>query len=223
MQVQQFFKLLHHPQKITAEDVAALHALVEQHPYFQAAYMLLAKAVYDADQPSSGYAVQKAAVYATDRHRLKAFLEKISPFSEPTLEVTSTNPIPKQEQELSQREVAPPYFLNSYIHSIQQKYHQKITKKESLAQLDSMKIFLQKNVQFKPKPLKDIPHDAIQADLTHKSTMFHHDLATESLARVLQQQGKWQRALDIYEKLKLKFPKKKAYFTTLIEQLKRQS
>ena len=43
---------------------------------------------------------------------------------------------------------------------------------------------------------------------------------TETLAKIYTEQEFYQRAIDIYEKLILLYPKKSAYFATLIEQIK---
>lgn len=46
------------------------------------------------------------------------------------------------------------------------------------------------------------------------------DLVTENLAQIMVRQGKTEKAIDIYEKLVLKYPQKSAYFATCIENLK---
>jgi tetratricopeptide (TPR) repeat protein len=218
MQVGQLFRLFHNPHKITLEEVDALQNLLQRYPYFQAVYALLAKAAYNQNPSSAGQAVQIAAVYATDRTYLKALLEGTPPFADPKAILTTL--VPKEENEAPKTEEYD--SGNSYINTIRRKSQREITKQKSLAQLDSIQAFLQKDVAFKPKSLQEMPHEGAQVDLTQKSTTFHDGLATENLAQVLWQQGKLQRALTIYEKLVLKFPEKKAYFVTLIEALKRQ-
>ncbi|UXP31804.1 hypothetical protein N6H18_15765 [Reichenbachiella agarivorans] len=69
------------------------------------------------------------------------------------------------------------------------------------------------------KDQKNIP--AIVQDLSETSTMFPDNLVTENLATILTDQGKIERAIEIYEKLILKNPKKKAYFASQIEKLKK--
>jgi tetratricopeptide (TPR) repeat protein len=210
MQAEQLLRLFHDPHKITLEDVQALQDLLQRYPYFQAAYALLAKAACDRDQPSADQAVQIAAVYATDRNHLKALLENTAPFS---------TPAPEEKASPKAGEYA---LMHDYINTIQKKAQHKITKQKSLAQLDSIQAFLQKYVDFKPQSLQAVPHEDFQVDLTQQSTAFHDDLATETLAQILWQQGKLQRALAIYEKLVLKFPEKRTYFVSLVEQIKRQ-
>jgi len=220
MQVQQLLRLLHNPQKITSEEVTSLYDLLKLYPYFQTVYMLLAKAAWDSDRASSGPTVQKAAVYATDRNHLKALLQDMPPFAAHIPETIPIIPTPNKQKTILRAEAH--NFLDGYINTLQKKAQRKITNQNSLAQLDDIQAFLKKNVSFKPKSIQDIPNEDLQADLTHRSTTFHDELATESLARVLQQQGKWQRALAIYEKLMLKLPEKRTYFVPIIEELKRQ-
>ncbi|MEL6607239.1 MAG: hypothetical protein AAFP88_03250 [Bacteroidota bacterium] len=177
---------------------------------------MIAKAVYDKDQPSVSQEVQTAAIYATDRAYLKALLEDAPPFSMPAQEPES---IPT-----ASAEPAPPAaaydFINGYINTISQRSERKITKKESLDQLNIIQAFIQKDARFKPQSTQKMPMELSQADLTQESTTFHDDLATESLAQVLLQQGKVERALAVYHQLMLKFPEKRTYFAALLKELK---
>jgi tetratricopeptide (TPR) repeat protein len=223
MQAEHLSKILRDPHNIMPEDVAALHDLLRMYPYFQAAHALLAKAAYAQDQPRASQAVQRAAVYATDRNYLKALLENTPPFAVPAPDAMSVAPVPHFKEAKVGPEAREHGYVNSYINAIQQKAQRKATNHKSLAQLDSIQAFLQKNVDFRAKSLQRIPSEVLQVDLAQKSTVLHDDLATENLARVLQQQGKMKQALAIYEKLVLKFPEKRTYFTSLIKKIKHQS
>ena len=97
MQAEQLLRFLQDPHKTTPEDVVALHNLLKLYPYFQAAYALIAKEAYDRDQHSACQEIQTAAVYATDRHHLKALLEDTPPFSAPTPEVAPAISASKEE------------------------------------------------------------------------------------------------------------------------------
>ena len=59
-----------------------------------------------------------------------------------------------------------------------------------------------------------------QSDLSERSTSLSDDMVSENLATILRKQGKKEKAIDIYKKLIWKFPQKRAYFATLIEELK---
>ena len=220
MKVEQLLNLLHHPHKTTPEDVYNLQNLLQQYPYFQVGYALLAKAAYEQDRATAAQVIQKAAIYATNRPHLKALLEDAPPFSAPATVPNKAVAHPHLEEEGAQAD--DDHFINGYINNIRQKAKRPITKKTSLAQLQIIQDFIQKDVHFKPQPQQEMPDEALQLDLTQKSAAFHDNMATENLAQVLVQQGKLQRALEIYDQLILKFPEKRTYFASLIQELKNQ-
>lgn len=216
MKTYQLLKLLHHPHKITSEDIPDLQELVQQYPYFQVAYALLAKATHEQNHVTTKQAIQHAAIHATNRNYLKALLDGIPPFDIPVV-VPEETQAPEEEARVDNYD-----FINGYISAIHQKDERPITKTKNLAQLHIIQDFIQKDVQFKPQSLPAMPDEDFHRDLTQESTAFHDDLVTENLAQMLVKQGKLERASAIYAQLLLKFPEKKAYFARLIEELKSQ-
>ena len=79
--------------------------------------------------------------------------------------------------------------------------------------------FINKEPSITAKPLKSSEN---QPDLSEASTSFNEDLISENLAQILISQGKKNKAIDIYKKLIWKFPQKKAYFASRIEELQKQ-
>lgn len=78
--------------------------------------------------------------------------------------------------------------------------------------------FISKEPSITAKPLKSSDN---QPDLSESSTAFNEDLVSENLAQILVNQGKKSKAVDIYKKLIWKFPQKKAYFASRIEELQK--
>ena len=78
--------------------------------------------------------------------------------------------------------------------------------------------FLKEEPRIKVK--KDLPEK--QEDLSAPSTSENPQIATETLANVYLKQGKKEKALDIYEKLCLKFPQKSSYFAKKIIEIKNE-
>lgn len=59
-----------------------------------------------------------------------------------------------------------------------------------------------------------------QEDLAEKSLKSQDTFITETMAKLMLKQGKSKKAIDIYQKLGLKFPEKSAYFASQIEKVK---
>jgi hypothetical protein len=55
-----------------------------------------------------------------------------------------------------------------------------------------------------------------------ESVSFKEDMMTETLAKIYTKQGKKDKALEIYNALRLKFPEKSGYFAALIQKLEKE-
>ena len=84
-------------------------------------------------------------------------------------------------------------------------------------QLELIDKFILANPRIEPVREKtEIP----QVDISKPFTEEKGEFITETLARIYANQGYYSRAIDIYEKLCLKYPEKSSYFATQIEKVK---
>ena len=104
------------------------------------------------------------------------------------------------------------------IESIRRKEKKEILDAEKRAQNDLIKEFSKKEIKL--ATIKEIEANKNNENLANASTSLNEGLISETFASILLQQGKKARAIEIYEKLALKFPEKRAYFADLIEKSK---
>ncbi len=109
-------------------------------------------------------------------------------------------------------------IINSEPISINQEkpnYEEKNSKKQ--LQTDLIDRFIIANPRIEPGREKtNLPVDDISKPFVEEKDGF----VTETLAKIYINQGYYSKAIDIYEKLSLKFPEKSSYFASQIEKVK---
>jgi len=91
------------------------------------------------------------------------------------------------------------------------------TMSQKLSQTDLIDKFIIANPRIEPNRDKTVhPVEDISRPFVEEGGGF----VTETLARIYISQGYYSKAIDIYEKLSLKFPEKSSYFASQIEKVK---
>lgn len=132
---------------------------------------------------------------------------EVEPEPEPEPEVEPEPLIPQVPKERP-RPVAPQ--PKSAFSSWQNRY-------EQLRRLASLSSFEIPHVPVE-KPKAELPNPQ---EMARKSVEEKEDIATETLAELLVRQGHTQKAIAMYEKLRLIFPEKSSFFAQKIENLKK--
>ena len=104
------------------------------------------------------------------------------------------------------------------IESIRRKEKKEILDAKKREQIDLIKAFSKKEIKL--ATIKEIEANQNNENLADASTSLNDGLISETFAKILLQQSKKAQAIEIYEKLALKFPEKRAYFADLIEKSK---
>ena len=115
-----------------------------------------------------------------------------------------------------------PLHTSDYFASLGIKLSGKILHSDKLGK--QMKSFTEWLKEMKKLQPDQLPLQSEQADLTiqklAEASNLGDEVETEAMAEVLIQQGKKQKALNVYKKLSLLDPSKSAYFAAKIDQLK---
>lgn len=204
MQVQKLLKLLEQPATLSPADVPDLEALIQRYPYFYLAHALLAKATYIQEKDVEKYTVQRAATYAIDRKHLRAWLEN----------KLSLPPIARNANIQSTQNTST--TVNNYLENITKKSLKKSTNENSIKQFSIIDTILNKNLQFDPCMAAMPLTEESSVDLSEQATTLDNRFATETLAKLMVQQKKYKRAIEIYNHLMSKHPEKKSYIEGII-------
>ncbi|PIQ49366.1 MAG: hypothetical protein COW03_05330 [Cytophagales bacterium CG12_big_fil_rev_8_21_14_0_65_40_12] len=151
----------------------------------------------------------------------------VKPNQQKAFEKTAPSKLGKTDQitelekdliEIRERKQRLAKMLNQQEDDVEQTKSSK--KKTSKSQVELIEKFIQNEPQFgKPKESGQ-DSEYLQEDLATKKLKYQDEFATETLAALLFKQKKYERALDIYEKLSLKFPEKRTYFALQIQKIK---
>lgn len=132
----------------------------------------------------------------------------------PTKVQIDTKETETNEQLLSKRKSLENDDGEELIENLRKMGEKEIIDEKQKEQIDLIEKF--HNRDFKLASLKEMANFQKQEDLSKESTKINNEVISESFAILLINQGKKQKAIEIYRKLMVKFPEKSAYFTELL-------
>jgi hypothetical protein len=217
MESHQFLQYLSATPPSSAGEAQQLEQFVSRHPWCGISHQLLLEAYYlNHDEKVRAYAPM-AAVYAVTRHYLYQRLQQITP-QEPAPPVVEPEPQtpepPKAEAPEPAKKTLPAVPSGEYFNS------------SDLSLVDPGDDAIGRFIVEKPKisalssSLAGVDGVDAAVSSVKAGSYAPEDMVTETLARIYADQNLYTHAIDIYEKLSLREPKKSAYFADLIQNLK---
>jgi hypothetical protein len=209
----QFLELIQKADQLEKADYLQLKKVQKNFPFFYISHALSTR--FEVKNQDSIPSLPLAAVTSADRVWLKNWLNE--PLAANAQEV-DTVPSEKEEDSSSSKPKKRAAPKEDLIESIRRKEKKEILDAKKREQIDLIKAFSKKEIKL--ATIKEIEANQNNENLADASTSLKEGLMSETFAKILLQQSKKAQAIEIYEKLALKFPEKRAYFADLIEKSK---
>lgn len=212
-----FIDYMSNPQALSLNDIMTMENATKKFPYFQLGYTLIAKGIYAKAPEIAKDAVRKAAIYALSRNALRKVIENDMDWNSiPAIRVTENQLENKFSQGTIDKELNREKLEEELIESIAKPALRNI-QDEQLAIIEQ---FIKKEPRIQPTRQGDLIVEV--EDLSERSTTLNGPLVTESYAKILSRQGRFEQAIEVYKKLLVKNPEKSAYFAEKIADLEKK-
>lgn len=243
--------LIKHPEQLDRETLYDLRSLLALYPYYQTARLLLLQNLYLLHDPTFNDELKRAAIYITDRKVIFNLVEaahyrfKLSethqseggqqkPESKATGKHNRTislidnflDSIPEKDKAgpKTKRRPTPADAAIDYVSYLLETESEEEEENSLTPQLkgqdlidnfinnESKKIKLKDDVEYVP---------ALEETTSEEQKESNEGYFTETLAKIYIKQGRYDKALEIIQRINLNYPKKSAYFADQIRFLEK--
>jgi predicted Zn-dependent protease len=239
-------QLIKHPELLDRETLYDLRSLLALYPYYQTARLLLLQNLYLLHNPTFDEELRRAALYITDRKVIFNLVEAAhyqlktaSAASKATEKQTAGNEnrtlslidnfldsIPEEPEEKDSKRKPTPAdaavdYVSYLLESESEEERHEARQAPLLKGQDLIDNFINNGngkIQLKEEPeyMPDLDDHTASDEKEGDEGYF-----TETLAKIYIKQGRYNKALEIIQRLNLNYPKKNAYFADQIRFLEK--
>ena len=217
------------PGHLNMESNALLENLTQKYPYFSISHILLAKGLLNTDSIRYNRKLKKAAIYSIERKYLFKLITENTYDNKLVVQKKShtkfsdiKNHNPRIEQKLN---IGTPLDFNeNEEHSFSEWLSVSKIKKINRKNIKDNKDLIDNFIESNPRIIVE-KNKFFSPTKAAKDSIQENEFVTETLARVYLEQKHFDKAIEAYKKLSLKYPKKNSFFAEqikLINDLKKE-
>ena len=227
-----------HPEKLDRETLYELRTLLARYPYFQTARLLYLKNLYLLHDIGFGEELRRAALYLTDRRVIFSLVESdrysLEQFErkesvgdadglDRTLSLINAFLTSLPDKAVSSAEVLPVEVAADYTAYLMRESEEVQAVSEEVPPMVGQQLidnFLESSEE-QPLISSMVEDEEDENQVVLSVEEEEEGYFTEVLAKIYVKQQRYSKALEIIQKLNLKYPKKNAYFADQIRFLEK--
>lgn len=220
---------------ITNLSLEQLLKLKEEHPYFSLVNVASSKKMKSS--PYFNAELSRASIFSADRNQLRKYIEQ-ELITAPILAIENELPSDTKKEELNivqQSETVDfsksAFTFNQWLNVFASASTTPTDESKAVDDLDKLILHSAQSAQFLNESLKQETSYSKGLDSFLESEKYRHKIkktthteskiVTETLAKLYIAQGKNHMAVEVFEKLMLKYPEKSIYFAQQIQKIKK--
>ncbi len=247
MMQQQIYEWIKHPEQLNRESLYELRTLLARYPYFQTARLLYLKNLFLLHDIAFGDELRRASLYIADRrmlfsltegehYTLKNLEKEIQPEEhsggDRTLSLIDAFLASVPEEPMKKTVVVPMDATFDYLNYLTGQSESPAAETQESPKLNGQELidhFLEKSEEepliasVAAEEMKDASaeDEEEESDMAQGADEEDESYFTETLAKIYVKQQRYSKALEIIQRLNLKYPKKNAYFADQIRFLEK--
>ena len=212
MKIAKIISLIENTDNVLKEEIIHLDELISKYPYFQTSYLIQTKVLLNFNSIRYNNFLKKTAAYCIDRKTLFKLITTKKIQKNHSKDINPVDELKKQSS-LLQFKIEESYSFSEWLslHNLK-----KIKRKKNAGDT-LINEFLNNNeseIKITNKKFFTAPNAA------KESLIENEELVTPTLAKVYFEQHHYEKAINAYKKLILKYPKKSTFFAAQIELIK---
>lgn len=209
MNKKNFIKILQEPNEISKEELSFVNEIIEEFPYFQASRAIHLKHLKKTENIKFKKYLRSTAVHTKDREILFDFINDIQDQNEKIY--FNKNEIKKVLNENTEVKESAKIEFNSFVDWLELTNIKPIDRNSEKNKIDE---FISKKPKIKIKPQAENESNSSDSEIVLDSGFM-----TETLAKLYLSQKNYEKAIQSYKILSLKFPEKNGYFADQIKKI----